>query len=246
MMAAGAQRRTGGSAGRETGPAAGQPPRHAGRSRAVEDYLKAVWKLQQPSEPVSTTALAEELDRSAASVTNMVKALAERGLLEHVPYHGVRLTAAGEITALRIVRRHRVVELYLVERLGYTWDNVHDEAERLEHAASEELIDRMARALGEPSFDPHGAPIPTREGEIEEPELTRLSELPPDTLAVVREVSDESSEGLRRLAALGLFPGTRVRIAERADEREALKLEVEGRACRLDRALAGTVSVEVL
>lgn len=245
MMAAGAERQAGGPAGRERAPGA-RAGRSEGRSRAVEDYLKAVWKLQQPSEPVSTTALAEELGRSAASVTNMVKALAERGLLEHVPYHGVRLTPTGEITALRIVRRHRVVELYLVERLGYTWDNVHDEAERLEHAASEELIDRMARALGEPSFDPHGAPIPTREGEIEEPELTRLSELPPDTPAVVREVSDESSEGLRRLADLGLFPGTRVRVAERRGEREALLLEVEGRACRLDRALAGTVSVEVL
>lgn len=212
------------------------------RSRAVEDYLKAIWKLQRPSEPVATTALAEELGRSAASVTNMVKGLAERGLLEHVPYHGVRLTAAGELSALRIVRRHRVVELYLLERLGYTWDNVHEEAERLEHAASEELIDRMARALGEPSFDPHGAPIPTREGDIEEHELLRLSDLPPGAAAVVREVSDESSEGLRRLAELGLFPGTRVRLREA--EEDAVRVEIEGRARRIERALARTVSVE--
>lgn len=216
------------------------------RSRAVEDYLKAIWKLQRPSEAVSTTAVAEELGRSAASVTNMVKSLAERGLLQHVPYHGVRLTAAGELTALRIVRRHRVLELYLIEELGFTWDNVHEEAERLEHAASDVLIDRMARALGEPGFDPHGAPIPTRDGEIVEHELTRLSELAPGTAAVVREVSDESSEGLRRLAALGLFPGTRVRVTGGPANGDGVRVEVEGTERRMDRSLAETVSVEVL
>ena len=98
------------------------------RSRAVEDYLKAVYKLQQAQDSVATTALAEELDRSAASVTNMVKGLAEQGLLEHTPYRGVRLTASGELTALKIIRRHRVLELYLIETLGYRWDNVHAEA----------------------------------------------------------------------------------------------------------------------
>ncbi len=216
------------------------------RSRAVEDYLKAVYKLQQLASSVSTTALAEELGRSAASVTNMVKGLAERGLLEHVPYHGVRLTPSGELSALRIIRRHRVLELYLIEKLDYTWDNVHDEAERLEHAASDRLIDRMARALGEPSFDPHGSPIPTREGEMAERAVTPLTEAPAGTRAVVREVSDESPESLRRLAALGLFPGTPVRVGGPAGEGEELTLEVEGRPCRLERALARAVSVEVL
>ena len=104
-------------------------------SRAVEDYLKAIFKLQAESLQVSTTALAGELDRSAASVTNMVKGLADQGLLVHEPYRGVRLTPRGETTALRIIRRHRVIETYLIERLGYTWDGVHEEAERLEHAA---------------------------------------------------------------------------------------------------------------
>ena len=220
-------------------------PRPRIRSRAVEDYLKAVYKLQQSEVSVSTSALAEELGRSAASVTNMVKGLAERRLLEHVPYHGVRLTPMGELSALRIIRRHRVLELYLIEKLDYTWDNVHEEAERLEHAASDGLIDRMARALGEPSFDPHGSPIPTREGEIAEHSLTPLTRAPAGARVVVREVADESPESLRRLAALGLFPGTPLRVGDGEDE-EAIRLEVDGRECRLDRDLAATVSVEVL
>ncbi len=216
------------------------------RSRAVEDYLKAVYKLQQGAPSVSTSALAEELERSAASVTNMVQALAEQRLVEYAPYRGVRLTASGELAALRIIRRHRVLELYLIEKLAFTWDNVHDEAERLEHAASDSLIDRMARALGEPTFDPHGAPIPTRDGQILEHELSRLTELAPGTSAVVREVSDESPEGLRRLASLGLFPGTRLRLEEKAGPEGALRVRVGGEERSVDERLARTVSVEVL
>lgn len=217
-----------------------------GQSRAVEDYLKAVYKLQQSSPSVATSALAEELVRSAASVTNMVQALAERRLVEYVPYRGVRLTAAGELAALRIIRRHRVLELYLIEKLGYGWDNVHEEAERLEHAVSEDLIDRMARALGEPSFDPHGAPIPTRDGEILEHQLTRLTNLVPGKPAVVREVSDESGESLRQLADLGLFPGTPVRLEREADPDGTLRVRIAGKERRVDERLARTVSVELL
>lgn len=232
-----------------TGPAAGasggDPPARRGPSRAVEDYLKAVYKLQQSSPTVSTSALAEELRRSAASVTNMVQGLAEQGLLEYAPYRGVRLTPAGELAALRIIRRHRVLELYLIEKLGYTWDNVHEEAERLEHAASDRIIDRMARALGEPSFDPHGAPIPTREGEIVEHELTPLDELPVDTPAVVRQVSDDSPEELRRAAALRLYPGTEVCVKAAGDE-GVVAVAVEGQVHRLDPRLARAISVEIL
>ncbi len=216
------------------------------RSHAVEDYLKAIYKLQQTSPSVSTTALADELQRSAASVTNMIKGLAERGLLEHEPYHGVRLTPSGELSALRIIRRHRVLELFLIERLGYSWDNIHEEAERLEHAASDDLIDRMARALGEPSFDPHGSPIPTREGQIAERDFSRLSDLPAGTAAVVREVSDESAEGLRRLATLGLYPGTQVRVLRMRMPEGDLELDVEGNSGRLEVALADTISVEIV
>lgn len=214
-------------------------------TRAAEDYLKAVYKLGRDGEAVSTSALADELGRSAASVTNMVKALAARGLLEHVPYHGVRLTAEGEGEALRIIRRHRILESYLIERLGYTWDGVHEEAERLEHAASDELVDRMARALGDPSFDPHGAPIPSPEGDIAERTVTRLDEVPPETPAVVREVADDDPERLRRAGSLGLVPGTRVVVCEPGEEGR-LRLRVGGRTHEVDARLAGSISVERL
>ncbi len=213
------------------------------RSRAVEDYLKAVYKLQQDVESVSTTALAEELGRSAASVTNMVKALAEQRLLEHTLYRGVHLTALGELTALRIIRRHRVIELYLIERLGYTWEGVHEEAERLEHAASDALIDRMARALGEPAVDPHGSPIPTRDGVIADTPWIPLEELGEGGAGVVREVSDDSAEALRRLAALGLFPGTRIRLLGVSGG--LARLEVDGAEAEIDRALARSVFVQL-
>ena len=212
-------------------------------SRAVEDYLKAVYKLQQAADSVATTSLAEELGRSAASVTNMVKGLAEQGLLEYTPYRGVRLTASGELTALRIIRRHRVLELYLIEKLGFSWDNVHAEAERLEHAASDELIDRMARTLGEPSVDPHGSPIPTRDGEIADTRWVALAKLDDGGEGVVREVSDESGETLRQLAALGLFPGTHIRLVGGLPE-GGVRLLVDDRQVELEADLAGAIFVE--
>lgn len=215
-------------------------------TRAVEDYLKAVYKLGRDGEAVSTSALAEELGRTAASVTNMVKALAEKDLLEHVPYHGVRLTEEGETAALRIIRRHRILESYLIERLGYTWDGVHAEAERLEHAASDELVDRMARALGDPSVDPHGAPIPSSEGEIAERAVTRLDEIPPGAPAVVREVADDDPERLRRAGRLGLVPGTRVVVCEGAVREGRLEIRVGGKTHVVDVRLAGSISVERL
>ena len=215
----------------------------SGRSRAVEDYLKAVYKLQQVEESVSTTSLAEELDRSAASVTNMVKGLAEQGLLQHAPYRGVRLTAFGEVTALRIIRRHRVLELYLIEKLGFAWDNVHAEAERLEHAASDRLIDRMAQALGEPSVDPHGSPIPTRAGEIATTEWISLVDLEDGRHGVVREVSDGSGETLRRLADLGLLPGTRIRLLGALSDGGA-HVEVDDHQLDIEMPLARAVFVE--
>jgi DtxR family Mn-dependent transcriptional regulator len=212
-------------------------------SRAVEDYLKAIFKLQDLSDQVSTTALAGELNRSAASVTNMVKALAEQGLLVHEPYHGVRLTPQGESTALRIIRRHRVIETYLIERLGYTWDGVHAEAERLEHAVSDELVDRMARALGDPDEDPHGAPIPSPEGVLASRDLVSLSELPAGVDAVVREVSDEDSARLRELAAAGFLLGTEVVVDDRLPD-GAVVVRVAGRERRIDAVTAGLIRLE--
>jgi len=221
-------------------PADGSPGAH---SRAVEDYLKAIFKLQAVSDQVSTTALAGELSRSAASVTNMVKGLAEQGLLEHEPYHGVRLTPRGEFTALRIIRRHRVIETYLIERLGYTWDGVHLEADRLEHAVSDELVDRMAQALGDPDEDPHGAPIPSPEGVIASRDLVSLSELPTGVDAVVREVSDDDSARLRELAAAGFLLGTKVVVTDRLPD-GAVVARVAGSGRRIDAVTAGLIRLE--
>lgn len=217
-------------------------------SRAAEDYLKAIYKLQQvTSSSVSTSQLAGELERSAASVTSMVKSLAERELVEHVPYYGVRLTGDGESAALRIIRRHRVIESYLIEKLGYRWDGVHAEAERLEHAASDDLIDRMARAMGDPAFDPHGSPIPSAEGDIEERTITRLTDMQAEVPAVVREVADEDPERLRKAGALGLFPGTRVVVCrEEGRGEEDLTVRVGGEARTVDEELAEAISVERL
>ena len=212
-------------------------------SRAVEDYLKAIFKLQAESLQVSTTALAGELDRSAASVTNMVKGLAEQGLLVHEPYRGVRLTPQGESTALRIIRRHRVIETYLIERLRYTWDGVHEEAERLEHAASDELIDRMARALGDPDEDPHGAPIPSSDGVIASRDLVSLTELPAGVDAVVREVSDEDSGRLRELAAAGFLLGTGVVVTDRSPDGDVV-VRVAGGVQTLDAVTAALIRLE--
>jgi DtxR family Mn-dependent transcriptional regulator len=185
-------------------------------SRSVEDYLKVVFNLTERGEAASTSAIADALEVQPASVTGMVKRLAESGLLEHLPYRGVRLTDLGSREALRVIRRHRILETYLAERLGYSWDDVHDEAERLEHAASDQLIERMANALQYPSHDPHGAPIPTSAGEIEAPSFATLADAQKGDQLSIRAVQDEDSERLRYLEARGLKPGVRISVEDRA------------------------------
>ena len=185
-------------------------------SGPVEDYLKAIYDLELVGAPASTNDIAERLAISPASVSGMVRRLAEQGLVTHEPYRGVRLTGDGRRAALRTLRRHRILECYLTEVLGYPWDRVHAEAERLEHAASEELVERMATALGDPVQDPHGAPIPTRDGQVEEAPLRTLAEVMPGEQVRVRRVHDKDPERLRYLAELGIRPGSLVRILDRA------------------------------
>jgi DtxR family Mn-dependent transcriptional regulator len=182
-------------------------------SRSVEDYLKAIYGLSSCSESVSTSAIADALDIQPASVTGMVKRMAEWGLLEHLPYKGVVLTEPGTREALRVLRRHRILETYLCERLGFSWDDVHDEAERLEHAASDHLIEQMATALGSPSHDPHGSPIPTPSGDIEDTVLSTLADARPGARLVIRSVRDEDGQALRSMAEEGLVPGAHVTVA---------------------------------
>lgn len=212
-------------------------------SRAAEDYLKAIYRLERPSSPVSTSDLADILDRAAPSVTNMIKGLATRGLVEHSPYHGVRLTPLGREAALRILRRHRVLESYLIEKLGYAWDGVHAEAERLEHAASDELIDRMDEALGRPDHDPHGSPIPAEDGQVERTVLRPLLEVPRDEPFVVGEVQDQEPDRLREAGAAGLFPGARVTVRGPGSTEGSLSIVVDGHRHTIDRSVAAAVSV---
>jgi len=183
-------------------------------SNAVQDYAKAVYSLGARSgdEGVSTSALAERLGVSAASASAMVKRLDALGLVEHEPYRGVALTAAGERVALAVIRHHRLIELYLAEALGMPWDEVHAEAEVLEHAISPELSERIAAKLGNPTHDPHGDPIPTPDGEIEEGQTTSMQSLEPGASGVFVRVSDSDPAMLRYLSERGISPGDRFEI----------------------------------
>ena len=222
-----------------------RPPRETAVSltEPVEDYLKAVYELELAGDAAATTTLAHRLGVAPASVSGMVRRLAEQGFVAHEPYRGVRLTDRGRRAALRTLRRHRVIEAYLATVLGYPWDRVHPEAERLEHAASDELIDRMADALGEPTVDPHGAPIPTREGAVDETRHASLADLAPGQLARVLRVEDDDSAMLRYLAELHITPGVLVRVVARAPVGGPLSLEVDGASCAIGPALAAAVRV---
>lgn len=184
-------------------------------SRSVEDYLKAIYHLSSQGGFASTSDIAAMLLVAPPSVSGMIRRLSDSGLIEHVPYRGVQLTNQGRRAALRMIRRHRVLELYLTERLQYDWDGVHDEAERLEHAVSDELIDRMAQALGNPRYDPHGAPIPTAAGDIEETVLVPLAEAELRVAHELRQVDTEDPARLRYLAEQGLVPGKGVTVTAR-------------------------------
>jgi DtxR family Mn-dependent transcriptional regulator len=213
-------------------------------SPAAEDYLKAIYQLSEAGAPVSTSAIAERLGIAAGSVTGMLKRLSEAGLVEHTRYYGARLTDDGAANAVRMIRRHRVVEAFLVRVLGYSWDRVHDEAERLEHVVTEELIDRMAAVLGEPESDPHGAPIPAAQGEFHEVQYPSLAELSAGARATLRRVPDEDPAALRYLAELGLVPGATLEIVDVAPFKGPLRVRIDGVEQVVGRELARQVSVE--
>jgi Mn-dependent transcriptional regulator len=173
----------------------------------------------------------------------MVRRLADQGLLAYERYHGVKLTESGRRAALRTLRRHRVIEAYLARALGYPWDRVHDEAERLEHAASDELVDRMAATIGEPVVDPHGAPIPTRDGAVDETEYTSLAELSVGASGVVARVTGKDPELLRYLGELSIRPGRKVTVKARAPFDGPITLGVGKQELSIGPALAGHVLI---
>jgi DtxR family Mn-dependent transcriptional regulator len=185
-------------------------------SPAVEDYAKAIYQIgERVGGAVSTNALAERLDVTAASASGMVRKLDELGLVEHVPYKGVQLTAKGVRVALEVLRHHRLLELYLAETLGVPWDRVHDEAEVLEHVLSEELEALIAAKLGNPTRDPHGDPIPSADLVIEEQETETLAAAEPGTSGVFVRISDSDPEMLRYLAERGIAPGDAFEVVEK-------------------------------
>ncbi|MBA3671672.1 MAG: metal-dependent transcriptional regulator [Gemmatimonadaceae bacterium] len=214
-------------------------------SGPVEDYLKAIYDLERVGSAAATNDIADRLAVSPASVSGMVRRLADQGLITHEPYHGVRLTDGGRHAALRTLRRHRIIECYLTEVLGYSWDTVHEEAERLEHAASEQLIDRMANALGDPRHDPHGAPIPSRDGSVVEPLLCTLADAPAGERLRVRRVQDDDSQRLRYLAELGIRPGAVVRVLDKAPFEGPITLWIDDGAGGASRAIGVALAAVV-
>jgi DtxR family Mn-dependent transcriptional regulator len=198
------------------------------QTQAVEDYLKTIYDLSRTEDAATTSALAERLDVTAASVTGMVKKLAGLNLVTHEPYRGVALTPAGRKIALEVIRHHRLIERYLHDALGVPWDRVHAEAEKIEHVLSEDLEARMDAALGHPTVDPHGAPIPSLALEVVEREVTPLADLEVGTAGVVAEVSDHSADLLRYVGDLGLYPQTPLEVVAVAPFEGPLTVRVGG------------------
>lgn len=200
-------------------------------SQSAQDYLKAIYKLlngQNAVASVNTSLVAERMEVAAASATNMVKKLADMKLVKHTPYQGVELTETGEKVALEVIRHHRLLELYLSEVLGYDLDKVDAEADRLEHVISEEFEDRIDALLGHPTVDPHGAPIPSKDGEIAFGNYRPLSEVEVGESVEIKQVSDKSAEMLRYMGSMGLKPNVTVEVKGRAPFNGPMQITVSG------------------
>ncbi|GGM02425.1 putative iron dependent transcriptional repressor FeoA [Nakamurella endophytica] len=213
-----------------------------GQTAAVENYLKTIWAVgEHDGGPVSATALAERLGLAASSVSGMLRRLTELGLVEHVRYGAVGLTPAGRAEALQVVRRHRLVEMYLVAELGYGWDEVHDEAEELEHVVSDLLVERIDARLGHPVTDPHGDPIPGPDGTVQAVPARRLSDLAAGEGGPLVRVDDRDPEVLRHLSAAGIALGQSVRLVERLPFGGAFVVTADGARHELAPGLAAAV-----
>ncbi len=231
--------------------AASASHRHAGRdggekrvTSAMEDYLKAAYRLEQDGGAVTTLRMAEELGLSGPSVTNMVKRLDELKLVVHNRYHGFALTASGRSVALEVIRHHRLLELYLSEALGFSLDEVHAEAERLEHHVSEELESRMEQVLGFPQFDPHGDPIPGRDGLLPPIADHALETMTAGQEGRVSRVSDRDPDRLRYLFGLGIKPGSHIRVVECLPFDGPVRVDVDQTEQLLPHSVAQLVRVE--
>lgn len=216
------------------------------RSQSVEDYLKTIYKLESetgPEKGVSTSRLAERMGVANASVTNMLKRLAEMKMVNYESYYGTRLTETGEKIALEIIRHHRLLELYLKEIMGYSWDEVHDEAEKLEHHISEQFEDKIAELLNHPTEDPHGDPIPSKDGKMPKIKLKPLHSVPLGTPFIVRRVKNQNSELLRYLEKQGLIPGVKVEVLNKEPFDGPVQLKVENHTITIANNIAEDIFV---
>jgi len=201
-------------------------------THVIEDYLKAIYDLTAASGRATTNQIAERMAVTPASVTNMIQKLAitDPPLVEYRKHRGVVLTEDGEKVALEIIRHHRLLEMFLLQTLGYSWDEVHAEADRLEHFISEEFEERIAESLGNPHRDPHGDPIPSRDLNLPDNETISLSDLRPGDRAVVQRVRDADPDLLRYLSDLGIVPGVRLTVLDFSPFDENLRLQVESQS----------------
>ncbi len=198
-------------------------------THTMEDYLKIIYRIESTTGKVTTNAISERLRVAPASVTKMIKRLSENGLITHRKYQGVKLTETGKKIALEVIRHHRLIELYLKEALGMPWDKVHEEAEKLEHVISEELEDRIDEILGHPKVDPHGSPIPTREGTMEKKEIYSLAEVKDGCSARISEVSDHDPDFLRYVGSIGCYPDTSIEVISVEPFGGPITISVEGK-----------------
>jgi DtxR family Mn-dependent transcriptional regulator len=215
-------------------------------SQAVEDYLKTIYKLQARGEeiPVSTGQIAEAMDISAASVSNMIKRLTEMELVEYESYKGVTLTETGIKIALEVIRHHRLLELYLREIMDYPWDKLHEEAEHLEHHISEDFEEKLEELLDNPTHDPHGDPIPTRRGTIAETATRPLASVEPGEQVVIRRVSDTDPDLLTYLEEINLLPRNEVAVVEKSAFNGPLTVRTNGNEHIVGYEVACKVFVE--
>jgi DtxR family Mn-dependent transcriptional regulator len=219
--------------------------RHNLNHQAIEDYLKTIYMLAQKESPVSTSRIAEAREVKPASVTSMVQRLAKLNMVVYEKHYGVTLTSSGEKLALEVIRHHRLIELYLIEALGFTWDEVHEQADILEHVISEKLEERIAAALNHPQFDPHGDPIPTREGEIIYENTRPLASVKVGNRVRINRILDDSnSELLRYLAELGLVPSVELEVVEIAPFQGPITVEIDGEKKVIGQKVASTILVK--
>ena len=212
------------------------------QTETEENYLKAIYHLSQDGKTVSTTALSKNLNTTPASVTDMIKKLGEKALVEYQPYKGVTLTTAGRTIGLRIIRKHRLWEVFLVNILNYSWDEIHETAEQLEHIHSPELIDKLDAFLGFPKFDPHGDPIPSAEGKFEDRKTQCLADCNSDEEFLIAGVLNHSPEFLQYLDKVSLTLGKSVRIQEKLPFAQSLEIAIEGKTL----VIPGEISRNIL